>query len=101
MTVKNPVNRTGIPLFLAAAYLGCLLWAAPHTVHHFFEHNAEKPSDCTVNAAAERSVAMAVEPVTVVPVAAIVLPAEVTAPAVAPLLARERPAPRASPRLPA
>ena len=101
MKVKAPVSRAGTPLLLAAVYLGCLVWQAPHTVHHFFEHDAEKPSECAANAAAERSVGMAVEPVTVVPVAAVALPAEVTAPAVVPLLALELPAPRAPPRLPA
>ena len=98
MKVKAPVSRAGIPLLLAAVYLGCLVWQAPHTVHHFFERETEKPNECAANAAAERSVGTSVEPVTVLPVTAVVVPADIAGPAVVTLLALELPASRAPPR---
>jgi hypothetical protein len=49
--------RRGLPTLLAIVYVACLVWQAPHTVHHFFEHETEKSNECALNAAAERSTA--------------------------------------------
>jgi hypothetical protein len=54
---------------LAVVYLACLVWQAPHTVHHFFEHQTEKSNECALNAAAERSTAMTVDAISLPAVA--------------------------------
>jgi hypothetical protein len=97
MKARAVVARGAIPLLLAAIHLGVLIWQAPHTVHHFFEHEAEKPSECALNAAAERSVGTTVEPVVVVPVATVAAPADMASPSRVGLLALAFPSTRAPP----
>jgi hypothetical protein len=99
MKARAVVARGAIPLLLAAIHLGVLVWQAPHTVHHFFEHETEKPNECALNAAAERSVGTTVEPVVVVPMAAVTAPAERSAPSLVGLLVLALPSPRAPPRV--
>ena len=41
-----------MPLLAAAVYAAVLVWQAPHTVHHFFEHDAEKQNECALSATA-------------------------------------------------
>ena len=85
------------PLLTAAVYLACLVWQAPHTVHHFFEHDAEKQNECALGAAAERAPGVTVDAVSVAPVAAAGPPSCVAAPASQALFVPALPAPRAPP----
>ena len=98
MTRAPSTFRTLVPPLAAVLYLACLVWQAPHTVHHFFERHAEKPNECALSAAAERSSGTAVEPVCLVPVVAVALPPAVMAQPLVPLFARALPATRAPPR---
>ena len=61
------------PLLAAAVYAAVLVWQAPHTVHHFFEHDAEKQNECALSASAERSAGTTVASVSLVPVAGLEL----------------------------
>ena len=63
-----------LPLLGAALYVVVLVWQAPHTVHHFFEHDPEKQNECALSAAAERSAGTTVAGVSLVPVAGLELP---------------------------
>ena len=58
-----------LPLLAVAVYAAVLVWQAPHTVHHFFEHDAEKPNECALSATAERSSGTTVSIVSIAPVA--------------------------------
>jgi hypothetical protein len=98
MKDRVAIARAGVQVFLASLYLGCLVWQAPHTVHHFFEHDDEKPSECALNAASDRSVGTAAAPVIVMPVAAVAPATECAARPVVPQLVVTLPAPRAPPR---
>jgi hypothetical protein len=64
--------RALLPL-LAIVYVAVLMWQAPHTVHHFFEHDAEKQNECALSASAERSTGTAVTSISLVPVAGLEL----------------------------
>ena len=57
------------PLLAAVVYAAVLVWQAPHTVHHFFEHDAEKQNECALSVTAERSAGTTVSVVSVAPVA--------------------------------
>ena len=84
-------------LLAAAVYVAFLVWQAPHTVHHFFEHDAEKANECALSAAAERSAGTTVAGVSIVPVAGLEL---AVAPVAPELFARPAPfvlGPRAPP----
>ena len=61
--------RALLPLLAAAVYAAVLVWQAPHTVHHFFEHDAEKQNECALSASAERSAGTTVSIVSIAPVA--------------------------------
>ena len=63
-----------LPLLGAALYVAVLVWQAPHTVHHFFEHDPEKQNECALSATAERSAGTTVAGVSLVPVAGLELP---------------------------
>ena len=89
--------RRALPTLLAIVYVACLLWQAPHTVHHFFEHDAEKQNECALNVAAERSSGTTVDNVEIVPVDARQRPAEISAPAYVPRTSRIVFGPRAPP----
>ena len=65
--------RALLPLLAATLYVAVLVWQAPHTVHHFFEHDAEKQNECAPSASAERSAGTAVATVSLVPVAGLEL----------------------------
>ena len=65
--------RASLPLFAAAVYAAVLVWQAPHTVHHFFEHDAEKQNECALSASAERSAGTTVASISLVPVAGLEL----------------------------
>jgi hypothetical protein len=71
--------RAGLLALLAAVYVAYLVWQAPHTVHHFFEHDAETQNECALNAAAERSTGTTVDVVSIAPFAALELSAEIVA----------------------
>ena len=89
--------RVLLPLLATALYAAVLVWQAPHTVHHFFEHDAEKQNECALSASAERSSGTTVSVVSIVPVAG--LEQSVT-PIAADLVARPTPwilRPRAPP----
>ena len=58
-----------LPLFAVAVYAAVLVWQVPHTVHHFFEHDAEKQNECALSASAERSAGTMVASISLVPVA--------------------------------
>jgi len=47
-------SKLRAPLLLLAStvYVAVLIWQAPHTVHHFFEHDAEKQNECALSASA-------------------------------------------------
>jgi hypothetical protein len=89
--------RRTLTTLLAAVYVGWLVWQAPHTVHHFFEHDAEKHNECALNVAAERSSGTTVDVVVIVPVDARERPAEIAAPAFVPRTSRLVAGPRAPP----
>jgi hypothetical protein len=67
-------------LLLATVYVAVLIWQAPHTVHHFFEHDAEKQNECALSASAERSAGTTVTSVSLAPVAGLELPVTSVAP---------------------
>ncbi|HMH51012.1 MAG TPA: hypothetical protein VK548_12325 [Candidatus Acidoferrum sp.] len=73
-------RRPLLPLLAAAVYAAVLVWQAPHTVHHFFEHDAEKQNECAPSATAERSAGTTVAPISLVPVAGLELAIAPTAP---------------------
>ena len=86
-----------LPLLGAALYVAVLVWQAPHTVHHFFEHDPEKQNECALSASAERSAGTTAVVVSLVPVAGLELP---LAPVAADPLVRSTPSvlgPRAPP----
>ena len=92
-----PRLRALLPLLAAAVYAAVLVWQAPHTVHHFFEHDAEKQNECALGATAERSPGTTVAGVSLVPVAGLEQPVTPLTPA---LVARPTPwvpGPRAPP----
>ena len=62
-----------LPLLAAVVYAAVLVWQAPHTVHHFFEHDAEKQNECALGASAERSAGTTVTVASPVPVAGLEL----------------------------
>ena len=66
--------RALIPTLAAVLYVAVLVWQAPHTVHHFFEHDPEKQNECALSATAERSAGTTVAGVSLVPVAGLELP---------------------------
>jgi hypothetical protein len=72
--------RTRLPLLASIVYVAVLIWQAPHTVHHFFEHDAEKQNECALSASAERSAGTTVAGVSLVPVAGVELPIAPSAP---------------------
>ncbi len=85
------------PLLASTVYVAVLIWQAPHTVHHFFEHDAEKQNECALGASAERSAGTTVTSISLVPVAGLELP---VAPVAADLFVRFTPfvhGPRAPP----
>ena len=89
--------RALLPLLAAAVYAAVLVWQAPHTVHHFFEHDAEKQNECALSASAERSAGTMVASISLVPVAGLELS---VAPVAADLFVRLTPSvhgPRAPP----
>ena len=89
--------RALLPLFAAAVYAAVLVWQAPHTVHHFFERDAEKQNECALSATAERSPGTTVAGVSIVIVAGLELS---VAPLTPDLVARPTPwalRPRAPP----
>ena len=89
--------RALLPLLASTFYVAVLIWQAPHTVHHFFEHGAEKQNECALSASAERSAGTTVTNITLVPVAGLELP---VAPIAADLFVRSTPSvhgPRAPP----
>ena len=57
-----------LPLLASTVYVAVLIWQAPHTVHHFFEHDAEKQNECSLSASAERSAGTTVAGISLVPV---------------------------------
>ena len=65
--------RALLPLLASIAYVAVLVWQAPHTVHHFFEHDAEKQNECALSASAERSAGTTVTSISLVPVAGLEL----------------------------
>lgn len=62
------------PLLASILYAAVLVWQAPHTVHHFFEHDPEKQNECALSASAERSAGTTVAVVGLVLVAGLELP---------------------------
>jgi hypothetical protein len=65
--------RALLPLLASTLYVAVLVWQAPHTVHHFFEHDAEKQNECALSASAERSAGTTVTSISLVPVAGLEL----------------------------
>ena len=65
--------RALLPLLASTVYVAVLIWQAPHTVHHFFEHDAEKPNECALSASAERSAGTTVASISLAPVAGLEL----------------------------
>ena len=63
-----------LPPLAAAVYAAFLIWQAPHTVHHFFERDAETQNECALGAAAERSSGTTVASFSLAPVAGVELP---------------------------
>ncbi len=88
--------RTLLPL-LAAVYVACLIWQAPHTVHHFFEHDVQPQDECRLSAAADRSSGTTVDYVSIAPVGDVDLLIAVVAPAFCPRLTSSVLGPRAPP----
>lgn len=89
--------RALLPLLASTVYVAVLIWQAPHTVHHFFEHNAEKQNECALSASAERSAGTTVASISLVPVAGLEL---AVAPVATDLFVRSTPSvhgPRAPP----
>ena len=72
--------RALLPLLAAAVYAAVLIWQAPHTVHHVFEHDAEKQNECALSASAERSAGTTVSIVSIAPVAGLEQPVTLLAP---------------------
>ena len=72
--------RALLPLLASIAYVAVLVWQAPHTVHHFFEHDAEKQNECALSASAERSAGTTAASLSLVPVAGLELPVAPVAP---------------------
>src|SRR5712691_795393 len=70
----SPRLRALLPLLASTVYVVVLIWQAPHTVHHFFEHDAEKQNECALSASAERSAGTTVTRISLVPVACLELP---------------------------
>ena len=86
-----------LTLLAVAVYAAVLVWQAPHTVHHVFEHDAEKQNECALSAAAERSSGTTVSIVSIAPVAGL---EQAITPIAADLVARPTPwilRPRAPP----
>ena len=72
--------RALLPLLASTLYVAVLIWQAPHTVHHFFEHDAEKQNECALSASADRSAGTSVTGVSLVPVAGLELSVSPVAP---------------------
>ena len=89
--------RGGLLALLAAVYVAYLVWQAPHTVHHFFEHDAEAQNECALNASAERVSGTTVDLVSIAPVGAVEPPILVVAPPLAPRRSLAVLGPRAPP----
>jgi hypothetical protein len=89
--------RAWIPVVAAAAYVAFLVWQAPHTVHHFFEHDAEKQNECALGAAAERAAGTTPTTLSLAPVAGHELALAVVAPDVCARPIRSVLGPRAPP----
>lgn len=89
--------RAFVPLLAAFVYVGYLVWQAPHTVHHFFEHDVEKSSECALNAAAERAPGTTVEAIALTAVTAVGPTVAVVVPDLAPRASRTVLGPRAPP----
>jgi hypothetical protein len=70
----TPKPRAWLPVLAAAVYVAFLVWQAPHTVHHFFERDTEKPNECAFSAAAERSAGGTVASAGLAPVDGVELP---------------------------
>ena len=70
----SPRLRALLPLLASTLYVAVVIWQAPHTVHHFFEHDPEKQNECALSAAAERSAGTTPAVVNLVPVAGLELP---------------------------
>ena len=70
----SPRLRALLPLLASTLYVAVVIWQAPHTVHHFFEHDPEKQNECALSASAERSAGATVAGVSLVPVAGLELP---------------------------
>jgi hypothetical protein len=90
-------RRALLPLLASILYAAVLVWQAPHTVHHFFEHDAEKQNECALSASAERSAGTTVTVASIVPVGGLELS---VAPLTPDLVARSTPwvlGPRAPP----
>ncbi len=66
--------RALLTLLASTVYVAVLIWQAPHTVHHFFEHDAEKQNECALSASAERSAGTTVTSISLVPVAGLEVP---------------------------
>jgi hypothetical protein len=96
MTATSRV-RPILPLLVAALHIAVLIWQAPHTVHHFFEHELEKQNECALSAAAERSSGTTVDVVGIAPVTALELSISTGAPVVFRRLASSVLGPRAPP----
>ena len=97
MTRVPSIFRTLVPPLAAVLYLACLVWQAPHTVHHFFERDAEKPNECALSATAERAPGATVEPVSLGVTIAIGPPVGVSVQPIVSFFGLELPAPRAPP----
>ena len=65
--------RAPLLLLVSTVYVAVLIWQAPHTVHHFFERDAEKQNECALSVTAERSAGTTVAPICLVPVAGLEL----------------------------
>jgi hypothetical protein len=89
--------RGGLLALLAAVYVAYLVRQAPHTVHHFFEHDAETQNECALNASAERVSATTVDLVNIAPVSVVEPPIPVVAPALVPRRSLAVLGPRAPP----
>ena len=96
MTPSSRV-RALLPPLLAAVHLALLVWQAPHTVHHFFERELEKPNECAFSTAAERSSGTTVAIIGILPAAAVEPLIAIGAPAFVPRPAPSVLGPRAPP----
>ena len=65
----SPRIRALLPLLASTVYVAVLIWQAPHSVHHFFEHDAEKQNECALSASAELSAGTTAASINLVPVA--------------------------------